>query len=140
MMVKIYNLFIDDQIDEINQETGKPIRDPAVIDPSRSYVSVKTNEAAIEYMLEHGSPQFIHFDHDLGEDENGNAMETHQLAQWMIEYDLDHPGFIPGNFEYAIHSKNINASNNLSRLSNYLRHRKDGNVGSVSPFGKKDTK
>jgi len=119
-----YNLFIDDQIDDINPDTGKGIRDPQVIDPSRVYVGVKTVQAAIDLIEYRGCPDFISFDHDLGLDANGRPMETPALAHWLVNKDLDQPGFIPGHFTYQIHSANIYAKNNLSILENYLKSRK----------------
>lgn len=119
-----YNLFIDDQIDDINQDTGIAIRDPKKIDPSREYIGVKTVEAAIDLIESRGCPDFISFDHDLGLDANGVPMETPALAHWLVEKDLDNPGFIPDHFDYQIHSANLYAKNNLAILENYLKHRK----------------
>lgn len=119
-----YNLFIDDQIADINPDTGKGIRDPQVIDPSRVYIGVTTVAAAIELIESQGCPDFISFDHDLGLDANGTPMETPPLAHWLVEKDLDCPGFIPEHFSYQVHSANIYAKNNLSILENYLKSRK----------------
>lgn len=119
-----YNLFIDDQIYDINPDTGKGIRDPKVIDPSREYVGVTTVAEAMELILSRGCPDFISFDHDLGLDKDGNPMETPPLAHWLVEKDLDYPGFIPEGFSYQVHSANIYAKNNLSILENYLKSKK----------------
>lgn len=118
-----YNLFIDDQIDDINLDTGKAIRDPKEIDPSRTYISVKTVKEAIELINKNGCPIFISFDHDLGLDKDGNVMETPELAKWLIEQDLNNPGFIPKDFSYQVHSANIYAKNRLSILRQYLDQR-----------------
>lgn len=119
-----YNLFIDDQIDDYSDELGDFIRNPKRIDPSREYhVQVKTSEEAIQYMKDNGCPDFISFDHDLGEDEYGNPMTSKAVQIWMVEMDLDNKGFIPETFSYQIHSKNNQALNNLSYLSDYLRKR-----------------
>jgi len=119
-----YNLFIDDQIDDINQDTGIAIRDPKKIDPSREYIGVKTVEEAINLIELRGCPDFISFDHDLGLDSNGAPMESTSLAHWLVEKDLDNPGLIPDHFDYQIHSANIYARYNLAILENYLKHRK----------------
>ena len=119
-----YNLFIDDQIDDINPDTGRGIRDPQIIDPSRQYVGVKTVQEAIDLIESRGCPTFISFDHDLGLNDKGEPMETPALAHWLVEKDLDNPGFIPEDFEYQIHSANIYAKQNLSILGNYLKSRK----------------
>lgn len=119
----MYNLFIDDQIDDINPDTGVAIRDPKLIDPSREYVAKKTIEEAIDYILSHGCPIFISFDYDLGPDKKGAFRESLELAKWLIEKDLDNPGFIPENFSYQVHSANVRAKINLGILDNYLRTR-----------------
>lgn len=118
-----YNLFIDDQIDDINPDTGRAIRDPLFIDPSRTYVGVKSVEEAIDLISKKGCPEFISFDHDLGLDKNGNPLETPPLAKWLIEQDLNNPGFIPQNFDYQVHSANVYAKNKLSILRQYLNQR-----------------
>lgn len=120
-----YNLFIDDQIDDYSEELGDFIRNPKRIDPSRFYdVQVKTSQEAIDYMKKHGCPEFISFDHDLGEDEDGKPMTSRPVQIWMVEMDLDNPNFIPDSFSYQIHSKNNQALNNLSYLNDYLNKRK----------------
>jgi hypothetical protein len=118
-----YNLFIDDQIDDINEDTGFAIRDPKRIDPTRQYVGVKTIQEALDYISEHGCPVFISFDHDLGLYPDGKPMETSELAKWLVEQDLNHPGFIPEEFNYQVHSANVYGKSNLSILSNYLKTR-----------------
>ena len=74
---------------------------------------------AMQQVLQHGVPEFISFDHDLGGDDT--AME---FVKWLIEQDLDRPGFIPTTFSFDIHSQNpIGASNLRHILSSYLKHR-----------------
>ena len=121
--MNMYNLFIDDQINDINEDTGRAIRDPKIIDPTRDYVAKETIEEAIDYILAHGCPQFISFDYDLGPDSSGKNRESLELAKWLIEKDLDNPGFIPDNFSYQVHSANVRAKINLSILDSYLKSR-----------------
>lgn len=118
-----YNLFIDDQIDDINPDTGRAFRDPLLIDPSRVYVAVKTVAEAQDYIKSHGCPNFISFDFDLGLDEKGEPMESDELAKWLVDQDLESKGhsFIPDDFSYQVHSKNLTAKNNLAILGNWLK-------------------
>lgn len=123
-MNKIYNLFIDDQINDWNEESKKFIRDPKFIDPSRQYVSVDTVEKAIEYIEENGCPLFISFDYDLGKNALGETMQSSALAKWLVKMDMDaNKQFIPEGFNYQVHSANVEATNNLAILSNWLKSR-----------------
>jgi len=114
-----WNLFIDDQIDEINEDTGIAIRDPKIIDPSREYIGAKSVEEAISLILEKGCPQFISFDHDLGIDQNGSVRDTTELVKWLIDEDQKN-GIIPKDFNYQVHSKNVYAKQRLSLLRDWL--------------------
>lgn len=120
-----YNLFIDDQIDDINSDTGLPIRRPEVIDPSREYLKAKTVNEAKALIQSKGCPVFISFDYDLGPDENGENQESRVLAQWLVDQDLENPGFIPEDFDYQIHSKNVYARDRLDFLRQYINFRKN---------------
>jgi hypothetical protein len=120
-----YNLFIDDQIDEINSDTNRPIRDPKIIDPNREYVVVKTVEEAISYIKNNGCPKFISFDHDLGIYPDGRVMETPAVANWLVDHDMDNPGFIPDDFQYQVHSANIYGKTHLAILDRYLKARRE---------------
>ena len=123
LLYMAWNLFIDDLVNPVNEETGRPFRDPLLIDPSRRYIKASSIDEAIELINKLGCPDFISFDHDLGTDQFGKIRETPELAKWLIKQDLDFPGFIPITFNYQVHSKNPLAEKNLSILRNYLRQR-----------------
>lgn len=92
-----YNLFIDDE------------RDPV---PGIDTVIVRSFEEAVEVMYGMGCPDFISFDHDLGEGKNG-----YDIAKWMIETDLDEEGnFIPYDFKFYVHSQNNIGKSNIEGL------------------------
>jgi len=75
-----------------------------------------TVEGAIDYIEKNGCPNFISFDNDLQRD-----LEGLDLAKWLIEKDLDNPGFIPKDFKFFVHSQNIIAKEKIySRLNQYL--------------------
>lgn len=122
----MYNLFIDDQIDDFLQDINDYVRNPKRIDPSREYIAVKTVEEAIRYVEANGCPIFISFDHDLGI-VNGREETTLEFIDWLINKDLDSKGtFIIDNFSYQVHSANNQAQARLSKLSDYLSKKKNG--------------
>lgn len=96
-------LFIDD------------IRQP----PDNTYAVVRSYNDAIAYMESMGCPEYISFDHDLGDDDQGTGYD---VAKWMVDKDLDANGqFIPDDFEYNVHSANpVGARNITGLLDNYL--------------------
>lgn len=75
-------------------------------------VKVTCVENAMTYIETHGCPNFISFDNDLGK-----KLEGVDLAHWLVEKDLDKPGFIPKDFDFVVHSQNNIAA---PRLVNYL--------------------
>lgn len=97
-----YNLFLDDE--------RFPPRD------DKFWVISRTYEEAISTMCALGCPQFMSFDHDLGDAQNGL-----NVAHWMVNCDLDSDGQWMKNFEYTVHSMNPIGSKNIqSFLSSYL--------------------
>lgn len=79
----------------------------------------RTSAEAIEYIERNGCPDFISFDHDLGEDDT--AMK---VVKYIVEKDLDNHLFIPQNFAYNVHSANpIGKANIEGYLNCYLRQR-----------------
>lgn len=85
----------------------------------KSIVKVTCVENAISYIEAHGCPNFISFDNDLGKE-----LEGVDLARWIVEKDLDKPGFIPQDFDFVVHSQNnIAAPRLVSYLESYLKVR-----------------
>lgn len=83
-------------------------------------VVIRTVPAAIAYCEQNGCPVFISFDHDI---ELYTGMD---FVHWLIEKDLDNPGFIPYNFDFDVHSANpVGAKNIRHILQNYLDFRKE---------------
>lgn len=108
-MAEGYSLFIDDER-------------LASLEDDEEMVVVRNYDEAIEVMKNLGCPNFVSFDHDLG-DTNANG---HEIAKWMVEQDLNEEGqFIPADFEYVVHSQNpIGKSNIEGVLDNYLAVKK----------------
>jgi len=98
-------LFIDD------------LRDP----PEGGYYDsvARSSDVAIAIMEQNGCPGYISFDHDLGGEDT--AM---RVVNWMIEKDMDEPGWIPDNFTWDVHSANpIGKANLYSKLLCYMKKR-----------------
>jgi len=64
----------------------------------------------VEYITQNGLPDFISFDHDLGEDESGYDCAKY-LVEYCIEYNLPLPKF-------SVHSQNPVGKENIERLLN----------------------
>lgn len=124
MSKKIF-LFLDD--DAFHQEK---IRNPEIYYPligaqeilelMHNYEVVKfiTVEDAKDYIEKNGCPNFISFDNDLKRE-----LEGKDLAKWIVEKDMDNPGFIPKDFQFFVHSQNISAKKDIySYLGQYLEH------------------
>ena len=69
-----------------------------------------------------GFPNFISFDHDLGDpDAEPTGFE---IAKMLVDYDMDEYMEIPADFQFSVHSQNpIGKKNIESYLNNYLEHR-----------------
>lgn len=70
------------------------IRNP----PNDEYIIVRSTNEAIEHIKKHGMPDFISFDHDLGENDT-TMMFLHKLYNEI--WTINDP--IPG---YTVHSAN----------------------------------
>jgi hypothetical protein len=90
------------------------IREP---DGSYTYAARSSDEAIL--IMDIGCPDFISFDHDLGEEDT--AMN---VVKYMVEKDLDNPGWIPYDFSYKVHSANpVGKENIIGYLNSYLSQR-----------------
>lgn len=124
MNKKIF-LFLDD--DSFHPEQ---IRNPRLYYPligadniyelmlSCEHIKFTTVEGAKDYIETHGCPNFISFDNDLKRE-----LEGKDLAKWIVEKDMDNPGFIPPDFQFFVHSQNTEAKKTIySYLGQYLEH------------------
>lgn len=99
-----FSLFIDDERFPPND--------------GRNWVIVRSSKEAQE-RCQTGVPHYISFDHDLGGEDTAMI-----FAHWMVEQDLDHPGFIPDGFSFYVHSQNnIGQKDIQGLLDGYLTHR-----------------
>jgi len=82
-------------------------------------IITRTSKESIRIMENEGCPEFISFDHDLGGEDTSMI-----VVKWMVEQDLDNPGFIPDNFKFNVHSANpVGAANIEGYLNAYIRTR-----------------
>lgn len=111
-----YKLYIDD------------LRNP----PDRSWVVVRSVDAAKEYIQTYGYPHFISFDHDLGMKgkilpnglwvgEETEQPDGYDFAKWLCAMDMDEPWMSRLKFSYQVHSANpIGSANIIGYLNNYF--------------------
>ena len=84
---------------------------------------VRTYKEFIEYVKTNGLPDFISFDNDLGEDENGIiAPDGYACVKWLVyESGLDLT-----NLKFNVHSANPVAAEQIKGLlNNYIKHLKN---------------
>ncbi|MFM7023455.1 MAG: cyclic-phosphate processing receiver domain-containing protein [Flavobacteriales bacterium] len=112
--LKKYSLFLDDirTVDMVFKE-----------DPG--FIIVRSYDAFVNYIKENGCPEFISFDNDLGEDENGNLLpDGYACVKWLVyenNFDLK-------DFRFIVHSANPVASVQIkSLLNNYIKHLNNDN-------------
>lgn len=74
---------------------------------------VYSYEEFVDYLEREGLPDFISFDHDLGEDLSG-----YDCAKYLVEYCLEHQLPLP---DYQVHSQNPVGKENIERLLENFR-------------------
>ena len=98
--------------------------------------TVRSYNEATAWVIEHGFPTIVSFDHDLGYEEydtneNGIVIVTnsteaksgYDFAKWLIEYDMN-TNTMPVNFAFTVHSMNPVGKKNIEALLNsYIKHR-----------------
>lgn len=103
-----YNLYLDDE------------RDPKT---SREFIVVRSFKDACDVVVTYGFPEYVSFDHDLGDD----VPSGFDFAKWLVEHDMD-TGEMPDNFSYNVHSANpCGRDNIIGLLDNYLEHKRGYN-------------
>ena len=107
-----YHLFIDDERD--------PPRDGNIWHVARDW------EDVMMALRIHGMPQFISFDHDLGDD----TYTGHDIAKLLVELDMsaieqdDSDFALPQGFDFYVHSQNPVGRDNIEGiLRSYMKHK-----------------
>lgn len=120
----MYNLFIDDERNPVVSGWKKVVAAICAVFGVTLFPGwkvVRSYDEAIACMKMHGCPVFVSFDHDLGIGKDG-----YDIAKWMVEQDMDNPGWMPENFHYYVHSQNPVGKANISQyLNTYLMYRSD---------------
>ena len=90
--------------------------------PDNTYILARSYNEAITYVINNGIPDFISFDHDLGDDEKKNLLPSgYDFAKWLVEQDMNLNYLFPANFSFYVHSANPVGKKNIeSYLNNYL--------------------
>lgn len=92
-----YSLFLDDE------------RHPKT---EREFVIVRSYGEAVAYVKKHGIPEYISFDHDLGEvDATGIDYSGYTFAKWICEHIIETEGQM---FEWNVHSANPIGAQNIN--------------------------
>ena len=93
-----YSLFLDDE------------RNPKT---KRNWTTARHYQQFIDIILLKGMPDYISFDHDLGEEKTGM-----DCACWLVNYCLDHKLSLP---EWNVHSANTPGRENIDGLMKSFR-------------------
>lgn len=86
----------------------------------KKWMVLRSSKEAIDFVKNHGCPEYWSFDHDLGEDDT-----TMVFLKWLIDFDIENGGsIIPKNFKWDIHSSNPPGRENIHGfLTSYTNHR-----------------
>lgn len=120
-----WNLFIDDERN-LEDVTWAPweVREKY---RNEEWVIVRNGIEATCAIAERKSyPSYISFDHDLGDEDDGETGYDYAKRLVNMDMDKDFPNYkFPEGFAFYVHSKNpIGKANIEGLLNNYLRFRK----------------
>lgn len=105
-----WNLFIDDE------------RFPPYSENTEWYIARNADEV-YTYVTTFGMPEFISFDHDLGEGEKTG----HDIAKMLIQHDMDtqyEDEKFSKSFDFYVHSQNpVGRNNIIGVLNSYLNQK-----------------
>lgn len=110
-----WNLFIDDERFPSNVTWGNETF------YKQFPWTIARNMAQVQSLIKtYRFPDFISFDHDLGNDEPSGK----DIANWLIEDDIDGVHRIPDSFNFYVHSRNpVGKANIEGLLNSYLEQR-----------------
>lgn len=80
---------------------------------------LRSSKEVIHYLSNNPCPEYISFDHDLGEDDTSMI-----IIKYMVTRDLDEGNFIPRDFNFNVHSANpVGKANIEGYLNSYLKRK-----------------
>ena len=121
-----YNLFIDDERLPRDVTWASPLIRARYI--TQPWVLARNIIDVMDIIRWSGFPQFISFDHDLGE----NQPTGHDIAKWLVSQDMIEQDWedmedysFPKDFDFYVHSQNPVGKKNIEGyLGQYLQFRK----------------
>lgn len=104
-----YTLFLDD------------VRDvEKYFEKADNVILCRSYDEAVALVQERGLPEFVSFDHDLGDTENEVEKSGYEFAKFLVQYMMEND--IKGEFKYQVHSANpIGAENISAYLKNWFK-------------------
>jgi hypothetical protein len=136
----MYNLYLDDW--RTPGVTASYHRDEKVRKAmiESEWVIVKSYKEFVDYIMSHGIPYMVSFDHDLGDEfhflesdkpilsleevvfeyDKYEELTGYHAAKWLVDYCLDNNLTLP---IYFVHSDNpVGTKNIISYLENFKKH------------------
>ncbi len=111
-----YNLFIDDERN-LEDVTWMDWHIQAMY-RDESWIIARDIQQVKDLISEKGFPQFISFDHDLGD----NQPTGFDITKYLVELDMDKLADMSQHFSFCVHSKNPVGKKNIeSYLFNYMK-------------------
>ena len=94
------------------------IDDERIPKTNKPWIIKRNYDNTIKHLCKNGCPNYISFDHDLGD---ASQKTGYDIAKFIIDMDMDYPGFIPNDFEFNVHSANPVGKQNIIKLfENYF--------------------
>ncbi len=75
------------------------------------WVVVRSYDEFVAHVRDHGAPNYVSFDHDLGED----SQSGYEAAKWLIDYCIE-LGIAPDEIEMNAHTANPVGRDNIEAV------------------------
>lgn len=117
MNLKNYNIFLDDE--RFPSDVHAYI-DGVDIYKNKEWEIVRNYKDFIDLIQKYGMPNFISFDHDLGDFNNGIEKTGYDCAKWLVDFCIDFKFNIPN---FIVHSQNTIGNGDITYyLENAKKH------------------